>query len=162
MSAVYRHTFNLDFFSAVPSQLGFSAILPPEDHIPPISWHFDLDLGHAFRPFNFKHGMLGFSPEHAAMWIGRKESLDIWVIYVREDDLSPDGKHVPAGTSFTRPTQLSSIHNRQFQSWILHLLCGADYPGVYCNPDMQYSINLDGQSADWSFAIGFEYVHHFC
>lgn len=153
--AVFQPTFNLDFFSAVPHEPGFSVVLPPDDYQPPISWNFDLRLDRPFRPFHFKHGMLGFSPESASIWIGRSGSLDIWCLYVREDDLTPGAKLAKAGKTFSSPTQLSRKHLRQFYSWILYLLCQIDYPGIWCNGDELYNVDLEASTADWDFAIGF-------
>jgi len=155
---VFQHTFALDFFSAVPRECGFSVILPPEDYEAGFSWNFDLYLNRPSRPFYFKHGMLGVHCEGATIWVGRNGSLDIWAIFAREDELHPDATPLKAGTPFSSSTQLSRRHFRQFCSWILHLLVGVNYPGIWCGEDDLYNVNLDGSSADWSFAVGFKYV----
>lgn len=157
--AIFQHTFALDFFAAIPREPGFSVILPPDDYEPSISWNFDLTLHSPFRPFHMKHGMLHFNPEHATMWLGRKESLDIWCIYAREEDIV-DTMSAKAGKRFTKPTQLSRLHVRFFCSWMLYLLSQTNYPGIYCNEDNIYDINLDGNPTNWHFAIGFKCVHH--
>ena len=33
-----------------------------------------------------------------------------------------------------------------------------NYPGIWCDEDDLYNVNLDGSAADWSFAIGFKQV----
>jgi len=154
--AVFQHTFNLDFFSAVPHEPGFSVVLPPQDYRPPISWNFDIHLNRPYRPFHYKHGMLGFSPESASIWIGRSGSLDIWCIYAREDDLSPGAKLEKAGKTFSSPTQLSRMHLRQFFSWMLYLLRKIEYPGIWCNEADLYKVDLEASTANWDFAIGFQ------
>ena len=42
--AIFRHSFHLDFFAAVPKDPGLYVVLPPKDFEAPISWTFALDL----------------------------------------------------------------------------------------------------------------------
>ena len=70
--------------------------------------------------FHYKHGKLGFHPDCAACYIGSTESIDIWVLFVHEDKPKDDANTLPAGSSFTNPTQLSAKHFHQFLSWMLY------------------------------------------
>jgi hypothetical protein len=157
-SCLFRSTSRLDFFAAVPSFPGLSVILPPTDIQPPLWWNFKLDFRSPHRAFHYKHGKLGFHPDHATCYIGSSDSLDMWVIFVPDEKLDEDANTLPAGSTFSNPTQLSSKHLRQFLSWIVYCLSLIHYPGIHLQSSRQYSINLDHNPPDWSFVTGFKYV----
>jgi hypothetical protein len=157
-NAIFRSSSRLDFFAAIPRLPGLSVILPPDDIVPPLWWNFKLDLRSPQRPFHFKHGKLGFRPDHASCYIGSTDSLDIWAIFVPEEKLEDDATTLAAGTSFLLPTQLSSKHLRQFYSWILYCLSRIGYPGLHLRADRQYSINIDKNPPNWAFVSDFRYV----
>ena len=156
--ALFKHAFKLDFFAAVPLLPGLSVVLPPRNVNAGLSWSFQMDLRRPARPFNFKHGKLGFNPERAVTYVGRHNDLDLWAVFVKEASLSPDAKTEPAGSTFPSNTTLSSKHLRMFQSWLLYLLSNTFFPGIFCIESRRYNINLDGQPPNWSFAVGFELV----
>ena len=161
-NALFRSTSRLDFFAAIPQLPGLSVILPPQHIIPPLWWNFKLDLRSPHRHFHFKHGKLGFRPDHATCYIGSTDSLDIWALFVPDEKLDDDAKTLPAGTAFSAPTQLSSKHLRQFYSWLLYCLSSIGYPGMYLRSDRRYAVNLDHNRPNWSFVADFRYHHtHF-
>jgi hypothetical protein len=160
-NSIFRLTSRLDFFAAVPRLPGLSVILPPVHVTPPSWWKFTLDFRFPYRHFNFKHGKLGFRPDHACCFIGSTDSLDIWVIFVPDDKLDNDTKTLPAGSTFSKPTQLSPRHLRQFLSWMLFCLSAIKYPGLHLRSNRRYSINLDQNPPNWSFATDFTYASLF-
>lgn len=155
---LFRSTSRLDFFAAVPRFPGLSVILPPAGIQPPVWWNFKLDFRSPHRAFHYKHGKLGFRPDRATCYIGSSDSLDMWVIFVPDEKLDEDATILPAGSTFSDITQLSSRHLRQFLSWMIYCLSLIGYPGIHLRSNRRYSVNLDHNSPDWSFVTGFRYV----
>ena len=156
-NTIFRSMSHLDFFAAIPRLPGLSVILPPDDIMPPLWWNFKLDFRSPQRRFHFKHGKLGFRPDHATCYIGSTDSLDIWAIFVPDEKLEDDAKTLPAGSSFSNPTQLSSKHLHQFYSWMLYCLSSIGYPGMHLRSDRRYTVNLDHNRPNWSFVANFRY-----
>jgi len=156
-NTIFRSSSRLDFFAAVPRLPGFSVILPPDEAASPSWWNFQLVLRFPQRHFHFKHGKLGFRPDHASCFIGSTDSLDIWAIFVPDDKLEEDATTLPAGSSFSQPTQLSAKHLRQFYSWILYCLSCIGYPGMHLRADRRYSVNIDKNPPNWNFVADFKY-----
>jgi hypothetical protein len=157
-NAIFSFLSSLDFFAAIPRNPGLSVILPPKNIQTPAWWTFSLDFRHPQRPFHFKHGKLGFRPDQATCYIGSTGSLDIWVIYVLDEKLEEDAKTLPAGSTFTNPSQLSTKHFRQLLSWFLYCLSKINYPGLHLRSDRRYSVNLDHSTPNWSFVADFKSV----
>ena len=154
-TTLFRHSFHLDFFAAVPRQPGIAVAIPPEGTQPSLNWELRLDLSRGTRPFNFKHGKLGLSPEHATTFIGNRDGLDLWAMFVHEESWEDESKLHPAGTTFPEISTLSSARLRMFHSWMLYLLVQIGHPGIVCDEEDFYSVNLDHQNANWNFAPGF-------
>jgi hypothetical protein len=156
--AIFRRRFFLDFFAVIPSSLGLSVVLPPIYFERTINWVFELDLSKPNRPFRFKHGKLGYHPENAVTSIGTHGHLDIWTIFVKEDELLEAQSKIPAGTSHAPNTMLVARHLRMYHSWILYLLAKINYPGITCRPTRYYDVDLESKDSSWDFAVGFKYV----
>ena len=157
-NSIFRSTSYLDFFAAIPREPGLSVILPPQNSSPDSCWNFMLDFCYPHHPFHYKHGKLGFRPDRAACYIGSTDSVDIWVLFVHEDKLEDDSNTLPAGSSFTNPTQLSAKHFCQFLSWMLYCLSSIAYPGLHLRSSRRYAVNLDHNSPNWSFVPDFRNV----
>lgn len=148
--------------------MGLSVVLPPEDFTAAMSWQLEIDLSCPNRPFNVKHGKVGFNPERATTFVSHHEGLHVWAIFVREADLGVEAeaeaeadlgakaKTLPAGSTFSGISTLSSKHLRIFQSWVLYMLSKIKYPGITCLQSRRYNINLNDSPAQWNFATGFK------
>jgi hypothetical protein len=147
---------NLDFLLAVPRHQGFLVLLPPTGSTRSNEYRFELDLRRPQRQFKYKHGLLGFDPTAAALFIGRHQDHDVWLMFPLREEFEKKGHAYPAGKTFTGSTMLSRRHCRIVFSYLLHLLSKIGVDGVNCPQNRLYSASLDGDSEKYSFATEFK------
>jgi hypothetical protein len=153
--------FNLDFLLVIPSFPGFDVLLPASGVTHASSWKFTFNLSSPNRSFKSKHGLLGFRPDRAVLYIGRSDaSEDIWLCNVPDDflDFNSQVKVQPAETTFTEPTQMSRKHLRMILSFFLCAFAKEAIASVSCPPNHLYSDAISDDSFSWLFSTNFESV----
>jgi len=147
---------SIDFLLLVPNEPGLSVLLPPADTAAPASSRFILDLSKPTRQLSTKHGLFGFDPQGAALYIGRKEQQNIWLVMVDDEVISASTPAFPAGTLFKGGTAMSRRHLRIIQTFILFALCRAGVPGFWDLGPSLYDVDLEDERADWPYAPMFK------
>lgn len=67
----------LDFYLAVPRDIGFATILPYSEDAG-VGYTFDLHLHQPHRKWKVKHGDIGFNPTGRMLYIGRCRDEEVW------------------------------------------------------------------------------------
>lgn len=124
---------HLDFLMLVPRQIGFHAILPRRTNDPDISWAFDFCIRRPQRVFTKKHGRLGFNPTGRALWIGRCQDMDVWLMtapaeFVEDEDYMDDDEGTPVGN-----TRLSRLRYHMWLMFFAYLFNSCGILGIFIN-----------------------------
>jgi hypothetical protein len=98
---------SLDFLLLIPKEPGLDVLRPPEGEVASL---FTLDLSKPTRLLSTKHGLFGFDVEGAALYLGRKEQENIWLVMVEPEVLDAASPAVPAGSTPKGPTSMSRRH----------------------------------------------------
>jgi hypothetical protein len=149
---------NIDFVLAIPRHQGFDVLLPPTGHTRSNEYRFELDLRCPQREFRYKHGLLGFDPTAAALFVGKHQDYDIWLMFPLREEFTKLGGAYPAGKTFAGSTTLSRRHRRIVFSYLLYLLSEFGVGGVNCPPTRRYSASLDREDEKYGFASEFRQV----
>jgi hypothetical protein len=151
---------NIDFLLAVPCRQGFDVLLPPTGSTRSNEYCFELDLRFPQRGFRYKHGLLGFDPTGAALFAGKHQEYDIWLMFPLREEFAKCGGAYPAGKTFSGLTTLSRRHCRIIFSYLLYLLSKFGVNGVNCPRNRLYSASLDGDEEKFGFASEFRQVRN--
>lgn len=127
----------LDFFLAVGSRMGLDVLLPG-DSSPAFLCPFTLNIAQPFKQFPLKHGLINFNPEGCMHFLGRAMGNDIFVAFVRPDDLESNNTYERGKSQKRVSTILTTIRTRIFRQFIANVVAkcklGLDTRGEYAIP----------------------------
>ena len=128
----------IDFMLCVGDRIGFDAAIPTEANR---LWTASLNLRSPYRDFKCKYGCLGFDPTGRMLYLGQRDSEDIWLGMLPRSFLDSYDDNLPAAYS-SGDTCLTARHYRQLVMIIASVLHHMHNWAFYCH-DI-YEIDLDG------------------